>query len=273
MPSAPHARAETADRRTRRRPGFAPAAGRVVRRRRADARAAIAGIARAARRRIRSSRWSPTATPDSTRFPSACVRIVTCCRTRSTRNASMRATLREQLDARVAGSRLARRVAGRTAGAVRSDAGNAQARRILAAGQRAATPVRRLVRPRRPARHCWSPKRSRRASIPTGQQRRGRRDPQGIRSGAAPAHHATIALTGPGAFSVEIGGRTQREASWIGTIDTIGLILLLWVAYRSWKVAAARRAAAGQRRPRRPGRGRRCCSTACTASPSRSASP
>jgi predicted exporter len=34
---------------------------------------------------------------------------------------------------------------------------------------------------------------------------------------------------------VEIGGRTQREAGWIGTIDTIGLILLLWVAYRSWK--------------------------------------
>jgi predicted exporter len=42
-------------------------------------------------------------------------------------------------------------------------------------------------------------------------------------------------ITGPGAFSVEIGGRTQREASWIGTIDTLGLILLLWVAYRSWK--------------------------------------
>ena len=42
-------------------------------------------------------------------------------------------------------------------------------------------------------------------------------------------------ITGPGAFSVEIGGRTQREASWIGTIDTLGLILLLWIAYRSWK--------------------------------------
>ena len=41
-------------------------------------------------------------------------------------------------------------------------------------------------------------------------------------------------LTGPGAFSVEIGGRTQREASRIGTVDTIGLILLLLVAYRSW---------------------------------------
>lgn len=42
-------------------------------------------------------------------------------------------------------------------------------------------------------------------------------------------------ITGPGAFSVEIGARTQREAGWIGSIDTLGLILLLWVAYRSWK--------------------------------------
>lgn len=44
-----------------------------------------------------------------------------------------------------------------------------------------------------------------------------------------------LLLSGPGAFSVEIGGRTQREAQWIGTFDTIGLVLLLWVAYRSWK--------------------------------------
>jgi predicted exporter len=50
------------------------------------------------------------------------------------------------------------------------------------------------------------------------------------RSGAS-----TLAMSGPGAFSVEIGGRTQREAGWIGTIDTIGLVLLLWFAYRSWK--------------------------------------
>jgi predicted exporter len=46
---------------------------------------------------------------------------------------------------------------------------------------------------------------------------------------------AQLLLTGPGAFSVEIGGRTQREAGWIGTIDTFGLILLLWIASRSWK--------------------------------------
>jgi predicted exporter/predicted hotdog family 3-hydroxylacyl-ACP dehydratase len=46
---------------------------------------------------------------------------------------------------------------------------------------------------------------------------------------------ARLQLTGPGAFSVEIGGRTAREAQWIGTVDTIGLILLLLVAYRSWR--------------------------------------
>src|SRR6478672_952792 len=49
------------------------------------------------------------------------------------------------------------------------------------------------------------------------------------------ASHSRLTLSGPGAFSVEIGGRTQREAGWIGTVDTIGLILLLWFAYRSWK--------------------------------------
>lgn len=44
-----------------------------------------------------------------------------------------------------------------------------------------------------------------------------------------------MTLTGPGAFAVEISGRTQREAGWIGTVDTLSLIILLWVAYRSWK--------------------------------------
>ncbi len=47
---------------------------------------------------------------------------------------------------------------------------------------------------------------------------------------------STLVLTGPGAFSVEIGGRTAAEAQTIGMIDTIGLILLLWIAYRSWKM-------------------------------------
>ncbi len=44
-----------------------------------------------------------------------------------------------------------------------------------------------------------------------------------------------LELSGPGAFSVEIGGRTAREAQWIGVIDSIGLVLLLGFAYRNWK--------------------------------------
>ena len=42
-------------------------------------------------------------------------------------------------------------------------------------------------------------------------------------------------MTGPGAFSVEVGGRTQREASRIGSLDTLVFVLLLALAYRSWK--------------------------------------
>jgi predicted exporter len=47
--------------------------------------------------------------------------------------------------------------------------------------------------------------------------------------------NSRLTLSGPGAFSVEIGGRTAREASWIGTIDGFIFALLLWLAYRSWK--------------------------------------
>lgn len=47
---------------------------------------------------------------------------------------------------------------------------------------------------------------------------------------------ATLDVVGPGAFSVDIGGRTQAEAQRIGMVDTIGLILLLLIAYRSWKM-------------------------------------
>jgi predicted exporter len=69
---------------------------------------------------------------------------------------------------------------------------------------------------------------------PTGQQLAV----DAIRAAFAVVHDTStsqLTLSGPGAFSVEIGGRTQREAGWIGTIDTIGLVLLLWFAYRSWK--------------------------------------
>jgi predicted exporter len=42
-----------------------------------------------------------------------------------------------------------------------------------------------------------------------------------------------LTVSGPGAFSVLMKGRTQAEATLIGTIDSIGLILLLFIAYRS----------------------------------------
>ena len=42
-----------------------------------------------------------------------------------------------------------------------------------------------------------------------------------------------LEVTGPGAFSVLMQGRTEREVQWIGSLDTLGLIALLLVAYRS----------------------------------------
>ncbi|HEY5804662.1 MAG TPA: MMPL family transporter [Lysobacter sp.] len=59
-----------------------------------------------------------------------------------------------------------------------------------------------------------------------------------IQSAFAAVRGSTVtrmSLTGPGAFSVEIGNRTAREASLIGTLDGLVFVLLLWVAYRSWK--------------------------------------
>ena len=44
-----------------------------------------------------------------------------------------------------------------------------------------------------------------------------------------------LALGGPGVFSVEIAGRTTREAAWLGGVGTAVFVLLLAIAYRSWK--------------------------------------
>ena len=44
-----------------------------------------------------------------------------------------------------------------------------------------------------------------------------------------------LEMTGPGAFAVKIGNQTSREASTIGSIDSLGLVLLLLLAYRGWK--------------------------------------
>ena len=43
----------------------------------------------------------------------------------------------------------------------------------------------------------------------------------------------TLIASGPGAFSVLMKNKTQTEATWIGTLDTIGVILLMLLAYRS----------------------------------------
>ena len=62
---------------------------------------------------------------------------------------------------------------------------------------------------------------------------------EAARGEASPAYAGAgsrLEISGPGAFSVEIGGRTEREARWIGTVDTVGLVLLLLVAYRSWRI-------------------------------------
>src|SRR5690606_41931185 len=45
-----------------------------------------------------------------------------------------------------------------------------------------------------------------------------------------------LETSGPGAFAVAIRERTEREVSWIGTVDTVGLLLLLGLAYRRWSI-------------------------------------
>ena len=43
---------------------------------------------------------------------------------------------------------------------------------------------------------------------------------------------AQLTVSGTGYFSAVIRNRTQTEATWFGSFDTIGLITLLWLAYR-----------------------------------------
>jgi len=45
-----------------------------------------------------------------------------------------------------------------------------------------------------------------------------------------------LEASGPGAFSVLMQARMQEEVQWIGTVDAIGIVLLLLVAYRSLPV-------------------------------------
>ena len=172
-----------------------------------------------------------------------------------------------------AGSRLARRGADRTAAAVRSDAGNAEAGREPGSRRtrRSACTASGSIAPA--ARRCWSRRRTRPASIrPDSRPPSTRSRPPSPRCAATA--HTQLTLTGPGAFSVEIGGRTAaRGAAGSARSTAIGLRAAAVGRLPQLEDAAARRAAAGQRGPGGPGRGRAGCSTACTASPSRSASP
>jgi predicted exporter len=43
---------------------------------------------------------------------------------------------------------------------------------------------------------------------------------------------ASLTVSGTGYFSSVIRNRTQYEATWFGSFDSVGLILLLWLAYR-----------------------------------------
>ena len=68
-------------------------------------------------------------------------------------------------------------------------------------------------------------------------------DPQGQREAADGLRQAfeasrtesslRLEASGPGAFSVLMQQRTRDEVEWIGTIDVIGIVILLLVAYRS----------------------------------------
>lgn len=42
-----------------------------------------------------------------------------------------------------------------------------------------------------------------------------------------------LTVSGPGAFSVLMKGKTASEAAWLGSIATVGMVILLLVAYRS----------------------------------------
>ena len=69
---------------------------------------------------------------------------------------------------------------------------------------------------------------------PTGQQAAV----DAIKQAFAASRGATdsrMTLTGPGAFSVEIGGRTAGEAQMIAGVGSLGLVLLFLLAYRSLK--------------------------------------
>lgn len=70
---------------------------------------------------------------------------------------------------------------------------------------------------------------------PDGQQRAlAKLDSAFREAGAGSAVHMIV--SGPGRFSALMKERTQRETTWLGSMATIGLVVLLIVAYRRWRV-------------------------------------
>ncbi len=167
------------------------------------------------------------------RFPSACARIAICFRPRSIRSRSTLRISAKNCEARV--QDLGSPAASLLEPLLPSDP-TLETLRVAEALQPANAPQR--------LHGVWFDRAGERALLaietkaagfdPTGQQLAV----NAIHDAFAQARGTTqsaMTLTGPGAFSVEIGGRTQREASWIGMVDTIGLILLLLIAYRNWR--------------------------------------
>ena len=59
-----------------------------------------------------------------------------------------------------------------------------------------------------------------------------------LQAGVTAAHlpaEVRVQFTGPAAFSALMRNRTEREANWIGAIDSLGLVTLLLLAYRRWR--------------------------------------
>jgi predicted exporter len=67
---------------------------------------------------------------------------------------------------------------------------------------------------------------------PEGQENAGRALQKHFEEARADSQ-VRMTVSGPGAFSALVKKRTQAEATLIGTIDSIGLIALLFIAYRS----------------------------------------
>ena len=74
-------------------------------------------------------------------------------------------------------------------------------------------------------------------------------------AGRAAGSRAKLTVSGTGYFSSVIRNRTQYEATWFGSFDTVGLITLLWLAYRRFVFTILGGLPLADGRARRPHRG------------------